>query len=95
MRKARKHKKKAARIVQSIQRKCLRVIAGAYGATSTEALEIEMNIASLDLHLYTPYETKRNISTEPNSGLTKHESIRKQQEVGKKKRRRYKDIPTS
>jgi hypothetical protein len=38
------------RTLQTIQGQCLRVITGAYKATSTEALEIETNIPPLDLY---------------------------------------------
>jgi hypothetical protein len=46
---AKGHRKGIAERLQSIQGKCLRVIAGAYKATSTEALEIETHTPPLDL----------------------------------------------
>jgi hypothetical protein len=46
---AKGYRKEIANKLQLIQNKCLRTIAGAYKATSTEALEIEIYIPSLDL----------------------------------------------
>jgi hypothetical protein len=46
---AKGYRKGIAAKLQSIQGKCLRTVAGAYKATSTEALEIETYIPPLDL----------------------------------------------
>lgn len=40
-----------AKQLQALQGKCLRVVAGAYKATATEALEAELGIVPLDLHV--------------------------------------------
>lgn len=45
------HRKGMSNLLQSLQGKCLRVIAGAYRSTSTEALEIETFVRPLDLHV--------------------------------------------
>jgi ribonuclease HI len=44
------HRKGIARELQAIQGRCLRAIAGAYKATSTEALEVETHIPPIQLY---------------------------------------------
>jgi hypothetical protein len=44
------HRKGVAGKLQAVQGRCLRVITGAYRATSTEALKIETNTPPLDLY---------------------------------------------
>jgi retron-type reverse transcriptase len=46
-------RKGVARKLQAIQGRCLRAVAGAYRATSTEALEAELGVLPLDIHVGT------------------------------------------
>ena len=45
------HQKGVAKKLRFMQGQSLRVVAGAYRATATEALEMELHVSPIDLHM--------------------------------------------